>query len=213
MDFLYDEISDENKKLLQTHLSLCQSCREEFESLKETTQILQQSNEVEPNFNMVFVSETKSIWAGLKDVISFSPKKIAYGFAIGLVSVLLILSLTNLEITYKNGNYSLKMSIIPTKTEQQKEIINNEVIAQLQQQNLQLMNTLIQNSEERYRKQLISTLAQFSRDFDSRRANDLQLVGLGLDEVEKNIYSRIEKRTNSQLNNMIKYINAQQGRK
>ena len=40
MDFLYKEISDENKKLLKEHLSTCAACGQEFQSLKDTSKIL-----------------------------------------------------------------------------------------------------------------------------------------------------------------------------
>ena len=212
MDFLYDEISNENKKLLQTHLSFCQTCREEFESLKEASHILQQSEEVESNLNLIFVSETNSIWEALKEKFSYSPKKLIYGFAIGFASILLLLSLINTEVNYENGNFSVKISLLPRQAERHEDAISEEVVVQLQQQNLQLLNTLIQQSEERQRKQLITTLSQFSRDFDNRRATDLRMVGVGMDEIEKSIYSRLEKRTNNQLNSLIRYIDTERGR-
>lgn len=213
MDFLYEEISDEDKKLFQTHLSNCDSCRQEFQSLKQTSNLLQQSEDVEPKLNLVFISETKSFWNAVKQKFSVSPKKLIYGVAIGFASIILLLSLTNTEVSYQNGDFSVKMSILPRKLKPQNETINEDVIARLQQQNISLINKLIQQSEERQRQQLFSTLAQFSDDFENRRTADLQLVGVGLDEIEKSIYSRLEKRTNSQFNNLIRYINAQQGQK
>lgn len=211
MDFLYDEISDEDKKIVKNHLSHCTVCQKELKSLKQTSTTLQQWEDVDPKLNLVFVSEIKSTWSIIKEKLSVSHKKFAYGFAIGFALILIFLSFANTEISYNNGNFSLKMSIMPRKTEQQNDTMNNELIAQLQQQNIQLMNKLIQHSEDRQRQQIMNTLAQFYHDLENRRATELRLVGAGLDEIEKNIYSKLERRTNNQFSNLIRYIDAKQG--
>lgn len=212
MDFLYDEISAEDKAVLLDHLSKCTLCREEYQSLKATSTALRQVEAVEPNLNLVFVSETKSIWSGLKDKFSFSPRKIGYAFAFGFVTVLLLFSIMNTEIFYEHGKFSMKMSLLPRKAEApQQNVFDQEArLVQLQQQNIQYMNTLLSQSEERQRQELMAALRQFSRDFENRRSHDLRLVGAGLDEIEQTIYSRLERRTNHQLNNLIRYIDAKQ---
>jgi len=213
MDFFYEEISEKEKTILQQHLQDCAICRQEFQTLKETSSILKKWENVNPDMNFVFVTEKNTIWQKLKEIFSFPPKKVAYGFVFGFVSILLLLAVMNTEIKYENGNFSLRMSIFPTKSEPQRDKLDEDLITQLQTQNIQLMNHLIQQSERRQQEQFLSTLARLSRDMETRRINDLQLVGVGLDEIEKSIYSKIERRTNNQLSSLMRYINAQQQNK
>ena len=215
MDFLYDEILDKDKQLLTEHLTTCKECSTELQTLQKTSKILNHCESLEPNLNFVFVSDKKTIWNSIKEKITFSPKKIGYSFALGFAVVLLLMSLINMEFSYTQGDFSIKMSLLPRDTVAPDNNIADQqkFAANLNQQDLQLMNTLIQRSEERQRKQLISTLAQFSRDFENRRNADLQMVGVGFDEIEKNIYSRVQRKTNTQINDLIKLINTQQRRK
>ena len=211
MDFLYDEISTKDAAELKAHLAECEGCRLELQSLKQTSQIMKHAEDVDPKLHLTFVSETRSIWDGLRARIR--PLKIGYGLAIGFASVLLVLSIINAEINYRDGDFSLKMSLMPRQAAPQTEAIYDQEqrITELQQQNLQLMNTLLQQSEQRQRRELINALAQFSQDFDNRRSADLQIVGVGLDEIEKSLYSKLTRRTNSQFNELIRYIDAKQG--
>jgi len=213
MDFLYEEISPEDKQILKTHLNGCAQCREEFLALRETSGILQKWEEVEPNLNFIFIKEKQSLLGRLKENLSFSPRKIVYGFALGFASVILILSLVNTELTYREGHFSLKMSIFPRKAEQAPGSTFNqeELVAQIQQKNMQYINQLFEQNERRQQQQLVSSFTKFSRDFENWRTTDLRLMGAGLDEIEKNLYLRLDRRTNDQLNNLIRYINENQG--
>ncbi len=212
MDLLYNEISEENEAILQNHLSDCVSCREEFESLKNTSGILQKWEEIDPKLNLVFVSDKKSIIDGLKDKFSFAPKKLAYGFALGFVTIIVLFSLANTEISYKDGDFTLKMGIFKNTTEQPQlsAEIQQALMAQVREQNAQLMNQFIQQSEQRQQQELAATLAKFSREFNYQRTNDLKLVGAGLNEIEQKLYLQLEKQTNDRFNNLIRYINQNQ---
>lgn len=211
MDFLYGEISDEDKALLQDHLAQCSICHDEVEALQHTSKMLQHWEDVDPRLNLVFVHESQSVWSRLIQWLPISSKKLAYGLAIGFAIVIMLLSIANIDLSYREGHFSLKMGLLPRKEIQPTSTPNDELIAQIQQQNLQLMTTLIQQSEERQRKQVIATLTEFSRDIENRRTADLRLVGAGLDEIEKSVYTKLQKQTNNQLNNLIRYINTQQG--
>lgn len=212
MDLLYNEISEENEAMLKDHLSECVSCREEFESLKNTSGIMQKWEDVDPKLNLVFVSDKKSIFGALKDKFSFAPKKLAYGFALGFVTVVLLFSLANTEISYKDGDFSLKMGIFKNGAEQNQlsPEMQQALMAQVREQNAQLINQLMQQSEQRQRQELAATLAKFSQEFNYQRTNDLKLVGAGLNEIEQKLYLQVEKQTNDRFNNLIRYINQNQ---
>ncbi|MBD3288335.1 hypothetical protein GF337_05985 [candidate division KSB1 bacterium] len=213
MDFIYNEISDEDEQVLQNHLSGCVSCREEFQSLKQTSGILRKWEDVDPKLNLIFVSDKKSIFGAFMDKFSFAPKKLAFGFALGFASIILFFSIANTELSFKDGDFSMKMGLFKTRTEQAQlsPEVQQALLNQLQQQNAQMISEMIRQSEQRQRQELAATLTKFSREFNYQRTNDLKLMGAGLDEIEQKLYQQMEKQTNDRFNNLIRYINQNQG--
>ncbi|MBN1155139.1 zf-HC2 domain-containing protein [candidate division KSB1 bacterium] len=217
MDYLYDEIKADDKSRFMKHMSECEQCRKELIRLQDTSLILNQAEDVDPHLNLVFVQDESSAWSRLVQRFSVSPKRLLQGFAYGLAFVLILLSIINTEVNLRDGEFSVRMSLFRGKenvsTEQQDNYSYAEQaqLAQMQQQHLQLMRSMITESENKQRQQLISTLAQFSRDINSQRTNDLQIMNAGLNEIEKSLHSKIEQQTNNQFNSLIHYINAQQG--
>jgi len=218
MDYLYNEIKANDKEKLMKHMSECEKCRKEFIKLQDTSLVLQKMEDVDPNLNLVFVQEETSFWGTLRERLTFSPKKLVYGFGYGFAAIMLLLSIINTELSIKDGEFSLKMSLLGKGNEQVADETKDNFkysdqaqLAQMQQQNINLMKSLIQESENRQRQQLISTLSQFSRDIDFQRTNDLKIMNAGLTEIEKSVYSKLEQKTNTQFNSLIHYINSQQG--
>jgi hypothetical protein len=215
IDFLYDEITEENKKILQLHLNKCDKCREEVESLKSTSNILQKWEEVEPEFNLIMVTDKVSWLDGLKEQwhkLFPKPKKMAFGFAYGLVGIFFLLALANTEISYQQGNFKMSMGLFSKKSGQNqvaaKKIFTNKIIEKLQQENFYLTKTLIEQSEARQRKELQSSLVQFNQNLEQRRIQDLNLIGSGLNNFEKNTYKKLERIDNS-LIELFQPVNAQ----
>ncbi len=213
MDFIYDEISDEDRSLFLAHLSECQSCQQELEALKQTSSILQCWEDIDPDFNVVLVTEKVS-WlrqfrARLAQVFP-KPKKIAYGLACLAVGILLFLAIANTQMSYRQGEFKMSMGLFSKPSEQAaaNDLLTQQFIEKLQQENYYLTNSLIQQSEIRQRKELASSILKLKQDFERRRVEDLNLVGFGLDNIEKKTYRQIQ-RTDKSLNEIIQLINAQ----
>ena len=215
MDYLYDEITDMDLKALQRHLDECNQCQHEYQALKQTSDTLQQSEDVEPRMNFVFVREHESIWQRVRRHLLPQPRRWGLAFALGLAGVLLVCALFNTEIHYWDGDFSLRMSIWPQQRADglysAQEV--QAMLTRLRDENIQLTQRLIQQSEHRQQQQLASSLIQLSREFEAKRASDLQLLGAGLGEVEQSIYHRVERKTSNQLNDLMRYISAQQPRR
>lgn len=213
MDFLYDEISDDDRQMVQAHLSDCDSCQRELDSLRQTSQLLQQWEEVDPDFNVVMVTEKVSWLSRLKGWVTKllpRPKKIAYGLAYSFVGVLLVLAVANTEISYRQGEFNIRMGLFskPTPLQATDNLATQQLLERLQKDNYILMSSLIQQSETRQRKEIASALIQLRQDVERQRVEDLSLVGFGLDNVEKNTVRQMRKTDNS-LNELIRLINAQ----
>ena len=61
MDYLYDELSKDERETFISHIEQCNECRTEVESLKATSGILQQWGEVENDIRVIAVKEMCSV--------------------------------------------------------------------------------------------------------------------------------------------------------
>ncbi|MFZ5519524.1 MAG: anti-sigma factor family protein [Candidatus Zhuqueibacterota bacterium] len=213
LDFLYEEISDEDRKIVEAHLSHCDACRQEMDMLKSTSHILQKWEDIEPDFNVTLNPRTSTWFENFrKGWASFwpSPKKLAYGFAFGFATVFLLMAIANTKISYKSGEFSISMSLFsqPQQQPAQAAVPSKEWVEEFQKQNYYLVNSLIQQSEARQKTEWNTTLAQFNQNLEQRRYNDLQILGAGLDNIEKTTSQKIRS-TEHSLNEWIRQINAQ----
>jgi hypothetical protein len=213
MDFLYDEISEEDREIFIAHLSQCESCQKELESLKNTSHFLQQWEDIDPDFNVVMVTKKVSWLSLIKErwvQLLPKPKQIVYGLAYVAVGIFLILAIANTEISYRQGEFKMSMGLFsrPSSQEKADNLLNQEFVEQLHQENYYLMNSLIDQSEARQRKEMAATILRLRQDFERQRVEDLNLVGFGLDNVERNTYRQI-KRTDNSLNELIQLISTQ----
>lgn len=215
MDYLYDEISDEDKSLFLAHLSQCQSCQKELESLEKTSHILQQWEDADPDFNVVRVTEKVPWLRHLKErwfQLTSKPGKIALGLVYAAVVIFLLLAMANTEISYRNGEFQFSSGLFSKPALQQKtadDLYSQQLLEKLQRENYLLVNTLIQQSEARQKKELTSALIQFRQDIERQRVEDLNLVGYGLDNIERKTFRQI-RRTDNSLNELIRLISTQE---
>jgi len=143
-------------------------------------------------------------------VLFRSPRKIVYGRAYSVVGVLLLLAVANTEISYRQGEFNVRLGLFskPTPQPTTDNLATQQLLERLQKDNYILMSSLIQQSETRQRKEIASVLIQLRQDVERQRVEDLSLVGFGLDNVEKNTFRQI-RRTDNSLNELIRLISAQ----
>lgn len=213
MDFVYDEISEQDRAVFEAHLSQCDTCQKELEALQKTSNILQQWEDVDPDFNVVMVSEKVSWVSVLKQRVSQifpRPKRLIYGFAYGAVALFLLLAIANTEISYRQGEFKISMGLFskPQSQEQPENILTQEFLDQWRKENYYVISSLIEQSEQRQRKERTTDILQLRQEFARQRIEDLNLVGLGLDNIEQNTFRQL-KRTDNNLNELIQLINTQ----
>ena len=213
MDYIYDEISDEDRSLFLAHLAQCQSCQKELAALKHTSNILQRWEDVNPDFNIVMQMKKVPWFSKMKEgLASLFPthKRFVYGFASVTVGIFLLLAIANTEISYRKGEFKMSLGLFskPSAKATVDDALTQQLIQKLQQENFYLTSSLIQQSEARQRKELASNILKLKQDFEHQRIEDLNMVGFGLDNIEKNTFRKIES-TDKSLNEIIRLINAQ----
>lgn len=213
MDYLYDEISEDDRRLLQKHLAECRSCQKEFDALQKTSNILQHWDDIDPDFNVVMVAQQESWLTRVKNSMTkllLQPKKIAIGFGYAAVGLVLVLALAHTQISYRQGEFNMSMGLFsrPASQTSQDDVLTKQLVEKLQQENYYLMSTLLQQTEARQQKAIATAVLQLRQDFERKRVEDLNMVGYGLNNLEQNTSRQIQQ-TGRSLNELIQLINAQ----
>ncbi len=188
LEYFYAEVSGEEKSKIETHLANCSVCQAELAQLKQTTNALRHWPDEEPNLNLHFVQQKSSLGNWAFSIRQKSWPKFALGFAAGLASVLVVLSLINFDASYSDGSVNVKFSLFrstptPAADPLDRAVTRREFNA-WQQTSYELMQSMIDNagSQQRYEQRLL--LSQFARDLDFKRQRDLQRVGQGLEVLQ-----------------------------
>ncbi|MDZ7343198.1 MAG: zf-HC2 domain-containing protein [candidate division KSB1 bacterium] len=208
MDFLYNEISAESEKLVRAHLQSCAACRNEYEALSRTSLTLKAWENEDPHLNLVFVRESKSWWTVVKEKLFPAPAplwgKLATGFGLGLAAVFFVSALLNAEITFEEGKFSYRASLVPRQPTAIE--VDSLLVMEIQRQSRELVNQMLLASQEQQRLELNRALAQFASEINRQRRNDLLLVGRGLEEVQQHTTTRLE-RADEMLNELFRTVN------
>lgn len=193
MDFLYNENDPEADKLVRAHLQNCAACRSEYEALSRTSLTLKAWENEDPRLHLVFVKESQSWLHALKEKFENARVpaigKLAWltaGIAIG---VLFISALLNTEISYNNGNFAYRTSLLPRPA----VTADSQLVAQIRQELNEKYQQMLLASQQEQRADFNRTLAQFATEVDRQRQIDLMLVDRGLNEFQQHYNSRFER--------------------
>lgn len=196
LDYLYDEIDEDNRKIVEAHLKTCEHCQNEFLDLKNTSRTLQQLEPVPSPLNLVFAKETETIWQklqGFRESLSGDGwlwgRRLGYAFA----AILLIFSLANFEISMKDNEFSMKMSLWPRSDTEQMAQTTPAITPAVMDSFKQEINKLILANQEQQRKEWTQNLVNLNREFELKRREDLQLVGNTFNQLQTETQSELQK--------------------
>ena len=179
MDLIYDEISDEDKAVVEKHLEECAACKKELMELSNTSQVLQKWEIPEPKMNLVFVKERISILDKVKEwfkLPELSYRKFGFAFAGTFACVLVILSLVNFELSKTNEGFSVKMGLWDKGKSGVEDQTLFQEMARTQQETIQLITKIMEDKEAAQKREYQMTMAELARVLENRR--NLQLNDL-----------------------------------
>lgn len=209
--YFYQEIEPNEKEIVEAHLVKCSACNKELEGLTSTTKVLRVWPDEEPPINLVFEQKKTSFWDSLLQRWQSSPRwrRFAVGVAAGTTVVLVMLALLNFEASYSQGNFHVKMSLVPNTSDEyiptQDPLlapVTRHELAEWQQQSMRLVQEMLQATEERQRRELSTAFSQFTRDLDLQRRQDLRLVQKGFEVFQMSNDDRF-RRTDEILHQLI----------
>lgn len=207
MDAIYDEITQDDLKILKNHLTQCSECRTKFETLKATTQTLAQWPDVEPGVNLTFVAQPASRLTELFK--SLQTYRTPYRLGLALAAALVLLALINTRIHIGQGQFDFESSLLSHKSPPQTEnLVTQTDLNNLRQENYQLVTAILDEHSRRNKIETAVMLDAFYNEIERKRQNDLRLVSNAMEQVQYGTTQRIE-HTDRALGTLIQYVNLQ----
>lgn len=171
MDFMYDEISENNKIHLKKHLAECEDCRSEFEELQQVPNFLDKWQEEPAPMHITFTAEENSFVQFIKNLFpDFGiVKKVGFGFA----TVLFVMAMFNTKIEMKDGNFTFETSLLK-KSEPQvlATELSPEMLDQLKYENFKLTSQLLENYETKNDKKTMTMMNTLVSEIRKERSNE-----------------------------------------
>ncbi len=185
VSLLYDELETEKAAAVKNHLKTCPSCRAAYDEIKESSDILSAWEDETPAVQYQFIKEGMSISKKLRNLFGSLTlgKKILYGVPLAASAAMLVLSLINFTATKNGDQIRISFGFKPTPV---LPVSNNKAeLQRLKQETLLLVADMIQESEYRQNRQINGQLQKFAADIHEQRQKDLQMVGMGLQGLQK----------------------------
>jgi predicted anti-sigma-YlaC factor YlaD len=204
VDLLYEELDEKSTHLLQNHLASCQSCREEFDTLASTRQLLSAIPQEVPGERIVFTDTPRRSFAEWwRDFRTVLPQPAWARVSLGVATLVLFLlvgaSISNFRMQYNEQGFVVSMSLFPLQEAQISPQIMATILAQARQENAQYTARLIAAERERQKQEWNAAFTNFALEMDRKQNTQLNLIG---NEIE-----RWNETTNEQFRQFIRSVN------
>ena len=200
ISFLYEELTPDEQKDVEGHLSGCASCRKELAGLRSSRNLLSISKDEEPDLTLSFVQEKVSFFSFLKKKWASLriPQRVAWGVSLGTFAGLLLLSLLNFEISYRNGNFYMQFGFLHQASELPRTDTAQPVTRQefdaWKAKSLQLVSDMMEANREQQKQDLNDAVLRLAGSIEAQRQQDLQLVGRGLEVLQNSSETQFRRR-------------------
>jgi len=207
IDYLYQELNPEDRVRFEKHLASCSACWSELSELKKVRATLGQYPDEDPHLKLTFVTEKKPIWWKMGEKIR--SYKVIHNLAWVAAGFLILLSIANLHISLKDGNFNLQMSLLPSRsiapgTAQ----LSSSEMERLKSENSAMLVNLLEDYARREKTERAVLLSELYRDFETKRQEDLKLVSYAMEQVHVGAQQRFSENEEA-LNALIRYVNFQ----
>lgn len=209
MDYLYDEISEEEKSKLETYLEEKPKLRKELQQLQETRSLLQKMPEPDSAQKLLVVEpRNRTFGQWWQDAKNLWPEsfvgKTAFAAAAALILLLFVGSVARLHIDTSGNGVAISMGYSPTINQG----ISNEQAEALVNQIREENAAMLADYAEAINQQNHEQLQKVVNYFQEQRMNDLQLVDQTLDDLQQNTNYRL-RQTNEYLGQVLQTVSLQ----
>lgn len=213
MDYLYDEMSDEQKTEFEKELDTHPDLKKELEELESTRNLIQAVPMETPSHKLVMMAtdrekeedDHKSIKPGF--LKRYPGLVTVLAAAACLLIFLMGAAFTGLNVGQTDQGFYLSFGDAPNL---QPEVIQQglseeevrDMINQIRQENSVLLASMIEQVREQQNEQLEEAISVLTDYYDQRRQQDLRLISEGLTQLEQDTYYRL-RQTDETLGDLI----------
>ncbi len=183
MDYLYDEMSEQERKEFEKHLENNPGLRDELKELKGTRSLLGKvSMEApqQPDFNM---PPKPNSWGASSYV------KTALAAAAALLVGVMMFAFADLQFGQTEHGYYLTFGTPPAQESITEEAVE-ELVNRLQQENRLMAAAMYEQLSEQQDEQLNRAMADLAEYYEMQRERDLMLVAEGFAQLEEETTDR-----------------------
>lgn len=186
MDYLYKEITPEDKQRLETYLKEHPDLQKELDKLQQTRSLLRQMPEQQPLQKLLMMEPRKrTISQWLQEARYLLPQsflgKTAFAAAAGFILLMVIGSVAKVHVETTDAGYSLSLGYRPVINEGLSLEQTEALIDQIRRENAAML-TEYAESMNRQNEQQMRQVVQY---FEQQRMNDLQLIDQNLTQLQQ----------------------------
>jgi hypothetical protein len=199
MDYLFDEMSESEKKEFEAILVMNPGLQKELRELQSTHQLLKSEPGEIPHKNLLVIPPDDKTGGQLHAEPKGKSKifylKMGAAIAAAVLLAALALSFVNLQIEQTDRGLMLSFGDQPAAATQPAEpqISEAEVyelISELQEENTRLLANVLEQTRIEHQQQMTDIIETLTAYYDQRRREDLILIGEGLAQFEEETYYR-----------------------
>lgn len=186
MDYLYDEIEEEEKQRLENYLEQHPDLKRELDELHETRTLLQQMPLAEPDRQLTMVEpreRTFGQWIGQAKALL--PRtgfgKLGFAIAAGLILLLFVGSVAQLHVSVNSSGWSFALGYSPTVNEGLAAEQAQTFLDRVREENAAMMTEYTRTLRQENQQQL----QQLVRYVEQQRLSDLQLIDQNLAQLQR----------------------------
>jgi len=192
MDFLFNELTEDENKLIKTHLKSCKGCNTELENFNSTVKVMEKWPEIEPEEKMVFVTPKTGLMENVKKLFQSESKRsgvLRWTGRLAVAAIIFAVLILRSEVSYYEGQFSLTIganheTTLPTTSPEMVNAINKL------QEEIYYTQQMLAESNKQNRELVLTGVGQLARKMDNQRVEDLGFFGQNIQRLEKsNLYN------------------------
>ncbi len=205
VSLLYGELDTEENKQVHKHLEQCKSCNRVYKELQNTVKVLDHWEDIQPSFKHIFVRDTSSWWARQKTRIEHMGwgTRLACGIPVFAAVALVFLAVLNFRVGYHEGDWSVAFSLVPVRTETNRETLFINALEQKQRETLLLVSQMIEESEYNQSNENTLAWASIVQNFEKQRQQDLKMINTSMENLQWSTEGKFYQ-TSNVLDNLIR---------
>ena len=191
MDYLYDEMDDEQKAAFEKHLESDPKLQKELKEMQNTRSLLKNVPANTPAYKFIGVPQEP------KNSRAYTFIKPALAVAASLLIGVMIFAFTDMKMGQTENGFYLTFGSPPTAEPVSEEAVV-DLMYQIRTENQLIMAAMFEQNREQQNAQLEQVITELTQYYEARRDQDLLLVAEGFAQLEEETTNRFV-RTNETL--------------